>query len=388
MAHDEIDGDYLPHSEKRTKVDQGKSQWSRYHSDEINKVTPNRKAARVKDNHDLSDDSDDDETDEELREKFKSFELDQRGKSEKGRRSFPMQLQQISFEDSRELLSKSSSHKSELDILGTESGESKKKKPFSSHSPTNAEALAKFVARRKTMSPSVSTPALEKIALDSKNAARRNVSSPSLNTLETIDDVSSGASVKQKHETRSESTKSAKTEISSRTANTDKVESNTAQVEKPPDDRSKLDDLTSTAGTLNTANTNSAKLFSTPVRTRHAETKPGILTLETDESKGASKGSSTMQDTNDKSSVENAKLANKEIGRAGLDKHKNKSEHKDTATEGSEDRTSAAENMSDLNLKEESPKPFSKQPIGVKLDFHLGSEGSNWKPDTKKVTVV
>lgn len=57
-----------------------------------------------------------------------------------------------------------------------------------SFSPSNAEVLAKFVARRKTMSPSVSTPALK--ALDKSLASRtpdltrKNTSSPSLNCVE------------------------------------------------------------------------------------------------------------------------------------------------------------------------------------------------------------
>lgn len=57
-----------------------------------------------------------------------------------------------------------------------------------SYSPSNAEVLAKFVARRKTMSPSVSTPALKALdkSLTSRitGLTRKNTSSPSLNCVE------------------------------------------------------------------------------------------------------------------------------------------------------------------------------------------------------------
>jgi hypothetical protein len=124
--------------------------------------------------------------DDDLNETFKALKLEDR-KRNKGRSSFPM-------DNSPQLNGRNVGEMYQKSAVKTKKSHSDKdlNKGDKSYSPTNAEALAKFVARRRTMSPSISSPSLKTLeqpasnSEDSEIKTRKNTSSPSLKSLNAL----------------------------------------------------------------------------------------------------------------------------------------------------------------------------------------------------------
>ncbi|XP_045203921.2 uncharacterized protein LOC123556909 [Mercenaria mercenaria] len=130
----------------------------------------------------------DDDDDDGLNEQLKSLEVTE-SKRTKGRSSFPMDSMPNLKNKNVNEKPKTSANKTKKSYSDRDLNRGENSL---SNSPTNAEALAKFVARRRTMSPSVSTPSLkaldratsdQRLNEESNAGTRKNASSPALKSL-------------------------------------------------------------------------------------------------------------------------------------------------------------------------------------------------------------
>lgn len=230
-----------------------------------------------------------------------------------------------------------------------------------SYSPSNAEALAKFVARRKTLSPSKS--------------------SPSLKTLVTLSDTTEGEdlNLNQKKNTSSETVKALSETFVG------------AESEQDHDFIESLPTVKSVGELLSVKNN---------------KERPDI---NSSAGKSEAFGKSNLE--KEKIALEEPKQpgkTNKELDNVNQQSTKEKSELDITSSHGKvasnqPDITTAkktenitkpdiANSKSEIDSMEEQPvshhKLFSKQPIGVKLDFNLGLGETVDKSHLKRITQV